>query len=143
MSKLDPARFALGEQVNQYWTVTVESGTTLEDVMRPEFLANVAARLRPYDRISVRVDTGEWYAEFLVVACGRVWAKLVATMELDFTDRNIEVSELNGSEDFFVKYRGPHLKFCVIRKADNEPIKERLDSMAEANSWLAAYLITT
>ncbi len=143
MMKLDVTRFSLAEQVNQGWTVTVESGTTLQDVLQPEFFANVSSRLRPYDRMYVRIDTGEWYAELLVLSCGRVWAKLIPVFTLDLTTQDVEVSQADAADRYLIQYRGPHLKFCVIRRVDKAPIKEQLENKAEAQAWLSSYLLTT
>ena len=132
--KLDVARFALDEQVNQDWTATVEVGTTLHDVLQPEFLANVSSRLRPYDRIRIRVDTGEWYSELLVLSCGRVWAKLIPIFTLDLTTQDVETSQADAADRYLIQYRGPHLKFCVIRRTDKAPIKEQLENKAEAQA---------
>lgn len=140
--KLDPARFSQGEYANANYTITVEAGTMLDDVLKPEFLANVAAKLRPYDRIHVRTDTGEWYAELLVLSCGRVWAKLVPIFHLDLTTQDVEITQGDALDQYQVAFRGPHLKFCVIRKSDNEPIKEQLQTKSEAQAWLASYALT-
>ena len=139
---LDPARFNLNEFSNQIWVLTVEEGTTIEDVMKPEFLANVSSRLRPYDTIRVRVDSGEWYAELLVVTCGRVWAKTVKMLYLDLSDRSIDEIESEAYDLFFIKHKGPHLGYCVIRKSDKEVIKDKLDNKAMAQTWLANHLLT-
>ena len=136
---LDPSRFTLDEHANQNWTLTVEQNTTLDDVLKPEFLANVANRLHPYDRIRVRIDTGEWYAELLVVQCGRVWAKIVPLFTIDLVEKMDEEVEGEAFDQFIIQFRGPHLKFCVVRKIDKEPIKDKLDSKVEAQQWLANY----
>lgn len=140
--KLTVERCALGEQVNQTWIITAESGTTLEDIAKPEYFANVANKMRPYDKVFARVDTGEWYAELLVVSCGRAWAKTIPLQVVDFVGKETEVVPRDGSDEYDVRYKGPHLKFCVIRKSDNEMIKDHLQSQAEANGWLASFLIS-
>lgn len=140
---LDVARFSLCEHVNQNWVLTAETGTTVEDALKPDYLANVAGKLRQYDKIHVRVDTGEWYAELLVVACGKNWAKAVVTLHVEFSE---SVNEDEGRDEVFslysVQHRGPHLKWCVIRKADKEPIKENCATKGEAQAWLSSYIMT-
>ena len=138
---LDPTRFSLNEHANQDWTLTVEEGTQLNDVLNPSFLANVAGQLRPYDHIRVRVDTGEWYAELLVVTCGRVWAKTVMLYSVDLVNKAQEDLEAESFDEYFVQYRGPHLRFCVIRKSDKEPVKERLETKVEALGWISNYVL--
>lgn len=139
---LNPSRFALDEHTNQNWTLTVESGTTLDDVLKPEFLSNVSKQMRPYDRIRVRVDSGEWYAELLVLTCGRAWAKLVVVFKIDLAENSLEELEGDIMDAYFVKWQGPHNKFCVIRKVDKEPIKEQCETKQEAQNWLSSYLLT-
>lgn len=139
---LDPSRFSLDEAANQNWTLTVESNTTLDDVLKPEFLSNVAAKLRPYDRVRVRVDSGEWYAELLVLSCGRVWSKLAVIFHLELADKDIEELEGGLLDQYIIQFRGPHLKHCVVRKLDKEPIKEQCASKQEAQAWLSSYLLT-
>lgn len=138
---LNPSRFSLDETANQNWSLTVEAGTTLDDVLRPDFLANVSKQMRPYDRIRVRIDTGEWYAELLVLTCGRAWAKLVTIFKIDLAENSLEELEGGVLDQYFIKFNGPHLKYCVIRKSDKEPIKEGCGTKAEAQSWLSNYML--
>ena len=139
---LDPSRFAADEYVNTNWTLTAEAGTSIEDVMNPAFLANVAVKLHPYDHIRVRVDTGEWYAELMVLDCGRTWAK---TFKLNYyelvKDSNDELTE-GADAQYSVKFLGPHKKFCVVRRSDKEVIKEGCMTKQDANVWLSQYVIT-
>jgi len=137
---LDPSRFTENVYVNTDWTLTVERGTSLEDVLNPAFLSNVAARLHPYDHIRVRVDSGEWYAELMVLDCGRVWAKLVVLSKYELVGEAVNAEEMD--DQFYVQHRGPHLKFCVVRKSDKEPIKDQFASKAEAQTWLSSHLLT-
>jgi hypothetical protein len=137
---LDPSRFTENVYVNTDWTLTVERGTSLEDVLNPAFLANVANRLHPYDHIRVRVDSGEWYAELMVLQCGRVWAKLMVLSKHSLTDEEVNAEEVD--DQYFVQFCGPHKKFCVIRKSDKEAIKEQCANKSEAQAWLSSHLLT-
>lgn len=137
--KLNQTRCTQSEFANSSWTITVEMGTTLEQVMKPEFLANVAANMRPYDRITVRTDDGVWYAELLVLTAGRTWVKTKKVLELQLTSQDVDMTEAEKADGFEIKHRGPHLKFCVVRKVDNEVIKEQMETKSEAQSWLADY----
>lgn len=139
---LNPSRFALDEVTNQNWTITVEEGVSMDDVLKTDFLADVASRLRPYDRLRIRCDTGEFYAEVLVVACGRAWAKLVPIFHVDLEAKDLDEEQGEAFDQYKVMFRGPHLKFCVIRKSDNEPIKEQCANKAEAQAWLSSHLLT-
>lgn len=140
--RLDPARFNVTEHYNQNWTATVEANTKLEDVLDDTFFANVTPRLRQYDHIRVSVDTGEWYAELLVIACGKNWAKCISIFHIDLTECECEEKIGESYDRFFVQYRGAHLKWCVIRKDDKEPIKEQCMTKQDAQSWLSSYVMT-
>lgn len=139
---LDPARFSLDEQKNQTWCLTVEEGTKLEDVLKQSFLSNVSSQLRPYDKIRVRVDSGEWYAELMVVSCGRLWAKTIPIFTIDLAEKDADDTD-DADSEYFVKWRGPHLKWCVVRKSDKAPVKEGMESKSEAANWLASYLMAS
>lgn len=138
---LDPARFSLDEYVNSNWTLTVEAGTSFEDVLNPAFFSNVAARLHPYDHIRVRIDTGEWYAVLLVVNCARAWAKVVPLIApIKLVSEDVEPQEIDSQYE--IKFLGPHKKFCVIRKSDKETIKEQCANKQEAHGWLSSHLLS-
>jgi hypothetical protein len=139
---VDTIRFSEFPHKNMSWSLTVPANTTLEEVLNPSYLANVAPKLSLYDRVHVSVDTGEWYAELLVVSCGRVWAKLVPLVKIDLTSKDDDQLEGEAFEKFIVQYRGPHLKFCIVRKEDKESIKENLQTKVEAHNWLASYVMT-
>lgn len=136
---LKPGRFELTEHANQDKTITVEEGTKLSDLEVPAFYANVANQLRPYDHIRVRIDTGEWYAEALVLSCGKNWAKVkvINEVKLESKDTQLEGLDLSGFE---LKYRGPHHKYSVIRVTDSEVIKDEFADKQEAQSWLLDYV---
>jgi hypothetical protein len=46
---------------------------------------------------------------------------------------------VDDDSDYEVKWRGPHLKFCVVRKSDNSPISERNESKEAALKQKAEY----
>ena len=141
---LNPGRFALTEHHNQNWTVTVEEGTKLEDILNPSFFANVAINLRPYDKINVRIDTEEYYAELLVLQASKNMARVAVLQHVNFKElKGEQVSKEVNLEDavqFKVQFCGPQLRFCVIRKADGARIKEKCQDKEEAESWLAGHL---
>ena len=136
---LKPGRFELTEHANQDKTITVEEGTKLSDLEVPAFYSNVAVQLRPYDHIRVRIDTGEWYAELLVLSCGKNWAKVkvLNKYDLESKDTLLQGPDLSGYE---VKYRGPHHKHSVVRVSDSEVIKDEFSDKREAEAWLLDYV---
>jgi hypothetical protein len=61
---------------------------------------------------------------------------------VDLSSKAEDQLEGEAFERFIVQYRGPHLKFCIIRKEDKEPIKENLQTKVEAHNWLNSYVMT-
>jgi len=137
--KVNMNRMKSGDFVRTLWVVTAEQGTTKEDIMNPSYWSHVAAQFRPYDRIEVRVDDGVYFAELLILACDRTWAKV---KELSFHSlTNSDVSMTQAEEEmaeFEVLWKGPVNKFSVIRKSDSTVIKNKMEK-DEANKFLAGY----
>jgi hypothetical protein len=136
--QLNTTRFKGSEYERTVWVVTVEEGVTSDDLERPDFWAHVANRMRPFDRIEVRADDGSYFAELLVIAVDRNWAKVKGLM---FVQLNEEATGYApGSADHIVKWRGPHRKWSVVRKSDNAVLKEECQTQAEATLWLNGHL---
>lgn len=142
-----PDRCKSAELVRNYWAVTVEQGTTREDLKRPEFWALVSKNFRPYDRIEVRADDGTFFAEYVVLSADRAWTKvheyrfeMLGTQDVSLT----EAHQVDIRQRYAIKFNGPHLKWCVERKdgVKVERLKEKCADQAEATVWLENHLKT-
>lgn len=133
---LPPQRHRLAEEVRNLWVVNAEEGTTIQDVMEPGYWAHVAQLLRPYDHIEVRLETGEWIAELLVISQGLNWAKVHM---LHHHNLSVSTEAPPASQKHEVKYRGPQHKWCVVRLSDRQVLDSGRDSAADANAWLQNY----
>jgi hypothetical protein len=138
IKQLAPQRCKLAEHVRAHYVVTVEDATHPEDFLQPEFWALVAkdfaARiprrhhrrrahlLRRVPRPRVRSDLGE--------------APPLHEVQL------VPPKEEVVAPDFDIQYKGPHLKYCVIRKSDKSIVHEGAASRVDANSWLLGYART-
>jgi hypothetical protein len=136
---LDPQRHRLGEEVRNTWVVNAEEGTTIQDVMEPAYWSHVASRLRPYDHIEVRLETGEWIAEMLVLSQGLNWARVHMLHHHDLVMSHETPPESQKHE---VKWRGPHNKWCVIRLTDKQVLQAEMEK-DQAIAWLTNYERTT
>lgn len=132
MLQITAPRFKAAEYERTIYVANVAEGTTIESVTDPGFWAHVAAKLRPFDRIEVREDTGAYWAELLVLSADRLWAKVhvLQCHELDA----VQVAD---NAEYEVMWRGPHHKHSVIRKADRSMVKHGFASKAEAATWMA------
>lgn len=133
--QLNPARRHLAQHARRDWIVDAEEGTTVEDILKPGYWAHVASEFTPFDHVEVRLETGEWVAELIVVNSGRNYANvhLIAKHELTLLEGVAEPK----SSDHEVKWKGPHLKFCVIRKSDSAPVQQGMETKEAAYAWLA------
>lgn len=130
---LNPSRFELVEYERQDWIVTAEMGTVLSDLIDPGYWAHVSAKMKPYDQIQVRVDDGSWLVNLLVLDCSRNWAKVYVMSEHKLTTADVSRSQ---AESYSVEYKGPHRKFCVIRKSDNDAVHEGEADKETAIQWM-------
>ncbi|MHB0965502.1 MAG: hypothetical protein ACYC36_03520 [Bellilinea sp.] len=142
--KLSPTRIAGAEYSRHDWVVTVEQGTTKKEILNPMFWSHISPQLSPYDRIELRIDDGIFFAELLVTACERTWAKVHVLHWHNMTTADVAESQADEvipapGKGYEVAWKGPHKKFCVIRKADQEIVHEG-DSKEGANAWLKDYI---
>ena len=142
-----PGRVKLAESARNHWVVTVEQGTTREEILKPEFWALVGKTFRPYDRVEVRSDDGTFFSEYLVLSADRAWAKVheLRWVPLGTSDVSLTLAaQAEHRQRFKVEWRGPHLKHCVERKdgANVERLKDGFADKAEAQAWLEGHLKT-
>jgi hypothetical protein len=133
---LNPQRMALAEQWRQDWVVNAEEGTSIEDVLDPEYFSHMASQMQQFDRIEVRMETGEWVAELIVKAVGRNWVSchLIVEHQLEVVS---DAPAATIKHD--VMWRGQHHKWCVKRKSDGEVLQAGMASKDDAETWLKNY----
>lgn len=132
MKPITRNRFQAADQVRNRWAISPEEGSTVDDVMRPEATAHIAAQLKRWDIIEVRPDDESFYAELLVKDAGPNWASFWLIQHVELAPK---VDAAEADEPFVVGWGGPHQKHRVTRKADNEVLKSGFPSKAEARAW--------
>lgn len=133
---LSPTRFAQSEYVRQEWVVNAEEGTTINDVLDPAYWSHVSAEMKPYARIEVRLETGEWLLELLVLTCERNWARVHLLNKYDL----VATQDIAPPpQKHIVKWRGPQHKHCVVRIADGEVLTKDHETAEAATQWLRNY----
>lgn len=132
-----PAQMQLAEQRRQDWVLEVEEGTQVEDLLSPDHWAHVAFQFQRFDRVEVRIETGEWLCGLIVVQCARNWARMKMIEKIDFTDG--EKIDEEARSDYEVKYRGSQKKWSVIRKKDGQVLQEGMPDRLAADTWRAQY----
>lgn len=131
--KIGTPRLKQAELVRNTWRITCEDGTTQDDLLDPAYWSIISTKLRDYDKIEVTMDDDSVYGVLLVKESGRNYAQVKVLEWHDLTD--IEHIEDNRFEQFDVVQKGPHLKYCVIRRSDQEILQQGMKKH-EAMKWL-------
>lgn len=111
------------------WQAQPEPGTTLEEMLKPEYWAHVAKNLKKGDRIEIVSGDGEWFAELHVRGSNGASANVFPLRHVTFgakaqTDAGVEI-----------KHRGA-AGWSVIRKSDKKVLHEKAETREDAESWL-------
>lgn len=138
---LDPQLMKQAAYVRQDHVVNAPEGTTVEDVLRPEFWAHKAAEMQVYDRVDVRLETGEWFLEMLVLRVGRNYAQVHLLHRHDLVP--IDHGAITASDRYEAKFKGPQKKWCAIRRADNAVLQDGFEDRASTQVWINNYERTT
>lgn len=131
---LNPQRMRLAEYETQHWVCTAEQGTVVKDLLEPSYWAHCSAQFKPYDHVEVRIDDGTWLVNLLVLGCDRNWARVHLLSEHKLTSADVSLSQAVKHE---VQWKGPHLKFCVIRLSDKEVVKDGIADKKDAFAWMS------
>ena len=121
--RVDESRVQLAEYWRQDWCCNAEEGTTVQDILEPKYWALVCARFKPYDHIEVRLETGEWIAELIVLQADRLYAKVHL---LKLHDLIVDGDETPTATGYMAVWKGPQKKWCILRLADRHIVKEEI-----------------
>jgi len=132
------SRFGLAEHMINRFAVNADADTTIEDILRPDYWANIAMHLRPHggDEITVVCEDMSFRAHLWVVNAGHTWANVQLIGE-PIVLKAQDAKEIPITDDgkVFVQWRGPHDRYCVMRReADGTKtkIKSSLSSRDDA-----------
>lgn len=128
--------FKLAEFTREHWCVTAPHGTTVQDMLKPEVWANVARRLKPWSIIEVRAEDGSFFAQLVVLAAERTWAKCAVLFEVKLTTSDVSKTQDAGVSGYQYQWKGAKLGHCIIRINDKEPVHINAPSKADALHWL-------
>ena len=124
-------------QVNR-WVANADESTRQADILKGEYWAHVAAKLKPWDHIYVRADNGTWYSELVVLSVARAYAAVRPLNEWQFgEDAPTEAqAAATASAAYRTKWGGPHYKWTVIRMSDSERVASELPNERAAMDWI-------
>lgn len=137
--QMPPDRMKGYEYMNNHHMVIVERLWTMDDVVKPIFWSSVWQRIRQWDEISVACEDGSWWAKLLVIQRG-IGSVFVQVLDFrDFGENKTSAETSRIIEGFELRFLGALKKWCVIRTADAMTLKEKCESMSEAETWLTQY----
>lgn len=124
-------------------------GTTLADILNPDFWAHVARQFRQGDLIEVYPKDGTFYAELFVAECRKVG--MINALRLVKVSYTPLVEEPQGKGDggsasfnpYEIVYRGPEKKHTVTRRVDKAIVSEGHATKQDALSWVAEQELNT
>ena len=113
----------------------LESGTTLEDALKPEFWAHIAGKryFKPFTRVELQAaDPVKFLADTVVIAAGPGFVKLKLLAYHDLADSEVaEQAEGLDDDRFLIKHSG-FGKWAVIRKSDSKELKGGFQTKEDA-----------
>jgi hypothetical protein len=122
--------------------------TTVQDLLDPAMWCHVAKQwLKPLDEIIIIPQGASFRAHFIVMDKGDTFAK-IRLLDVKLLNSDEEPSVTNEvivhlPEDapVSVEWKGPVLKYSVVRKADQERLKTGFAIRTEAEKWAAEHLL--
>ena len=130
-----PGRLKLMETAHNHWCLHAPDGAPPDDVKKGDFWSLCSERFRPFDFITVIANDGTWLVEAIVLSCARTWAQVHVRKTEKFADAVAPES----SRAYKAEWKGPELKWCVIRESDKAMVQDGLDNAKAANAWLAEH----
>lgn len=131
-----PDRCGLREDKQHDWVIDLPMAVSLEQAMDPAFYSHVAEQMEAGDHITLRPEDFSWIAYLVVTASGRNYAKVHLIQKEEF-DSNQEIP--TQSQQHRIEWKGPHLRYCVIRIDDAKLLNSGSKKKSEAYAWLQEY----
>lgn len=136
--KLPESDFKVAENNRRTIEIILQPAWPMDVVFDPMFWSHVGKHMNQRDIIEV------WSADFSrlmtlrVIEKDRLWARVKKTGEWQFDVTDAEAAE-EVPEGYKLVLRGQH-KFCVIRIAGKEILKEDEPNRASALAWVKNYV---
>ncbi len=137
---LMPDKIGLAEHKRNDWVVDIDPRLTIDEILEPAFWAHTAAALNPLDKIEARWEDGSRIVHMRVRFCERNYAKVkvVSVEELGSVISDIP----EPSKKHRVEWKGPMMRFAVIRLSDSEVVSKGHKTREEAAKWVVDHEAT-
>ena len=140
VEQINPVRMEEAQFTQTIYFAKAHANTRPTDLLEPAYWAHVAAKLKPWSEIKVVADDGSWWAHYIVLEAGRTWARVHMLMTTSLTSADVSASQAAAMAPYEVCYRGEHMKWSVVRKADHEVVHEGEGTQGGAIDWLTERL---
>lgn len=129
-----PSRFKQAEEIRAIWAICPEEGTQFEDILKPDYWGHISERLRPTSRVEVHPDDGSYYAEIYIRSVGKQVAQVALIRKIEFDQAKASAA----SDDHKVVWKGPIMKWAVVRSADEKAVVHSgFENKDAAVQWIA------
>lgn len=129
------SKIQLAEFSRNVFAVSVPAGVSTETLSTPENWMHVAAKLAKGDHIEVYPEDGAYFAEFIVVAASKNWAKVVLAREVNLAFTHVD----KGPDEMYVQWGTPTTGFRVHRRSDKQVVKADFATKELAEIWVTKY----
>jgi hypothetical protein len=136
VSKLADHRFSQADYAFHRYAANVPVGTTIEDVLHPEFFGNCLSRMRPGMEISVLSEDFKLDARLRVLSTSKTTAKLRVLSIYPGDDTEPDLSQVKV-EGIRVGWGGPNHKWRVLH--DRTVVEHGFATEGEAQEAADAY----
>lgn len=136
--KLLEGEFGFAEYRRQDLIVFPAVGTSIDDMLKPDYWVHVASKMKALDRIEVRPSDGQWWAEMLVQVVEPGAVKVMVLRAVDFS-RAASPEAQPVPDGYTIKWRGA-ARWGVIRDEDKFVLHEGENSREGAEAWLTVHL---
>ncbi len=123
------------------YTLVMTPEQSVEDALASDFWAHVAKHLRAYDTIRLIAEDGAYVAEIMVTTAGGSFVKMTELWRW-VRDGEADTDHDEGPQLAYAKYRGPVLRWCVMRTSDDVCLKDHFLDKPAAEQWLREYVAT-
>lgn len=145
--QLPPNELKPFDYVSTRHDAMIQQGATPEDLLKPEFWAHHAVKLRPMDEIRARAEDGTWVANYIVLDCSRTWAKVRQLSMHRLTTGDVSRTQASEAEvravvkAHEVRY-DQGKKWNIVRKSDRVVVQDQLGDKDAAVAWLEKHART-
>ncbi len=123
--------------VRRELAINVPEGVSLETVLQPTYLKHYARDIRPADIIEALCEDGSWEASLRVMYVSTAEVRMQVRWQTDYDEM---VEDEPESDTHEVKWKGPAMKFAVVRKDNKEIIQSGFYPKSDAHNFMAKHL---